>query len=133
MTDSQIPEELRYTGGTRVDPQDRSVDRPYRCHRLRAAGTQRRRSCSCRRRHRRRIGESFAEVESTKSVSDIYGPIDGTVSAANDALEASPELVNSDPYGDGWLCEITLPDGADVDAVLGGLLDAAGYRDAISD
>ncbi|MFT3715097.1 MAG: glycine cleavage system protein GcvH [Gordonia sp. (in: high G+C Gram-positive bacteria)] len=77
--------------------------------------------------------ESFAEVESHKSVSDIYGPLNGTVSAVNDALEASPELVNSDPYGDGWLCEITVADDVDLDAVLGDLLDAAGYRAVISD
>lgn len=73
-------------------------------------------------------GESFAEVESTKSVSDIYGPLDGTVTAANDALDASPDLVNSDPYGAGWLVEIAVADEGALDSALGGMLDAAGYR-----
>lgn len=76
-------------------------------------------------------GESFAEVESTKSVSDIFGPLDGSVSAVNDALEGAPELVNSAPYDDGWLVEITVADDVDLDAVLAGLLDAAGYAAAI--
>lgn len=75
-------------------------------------------------------GESFAEVESTKSVSDIYGPLDGVVATVNSELESSPELVNSSPYGDGWLVEITVGD-ADLDAVLGELLDAAAYRAAV--
>lgn len=74
------------------------------------------------------VGESFAEVESTKSVSDIYGPLQGTVSAVNGDLEATPELVNSDPYGAGWLVEITVADEATLDAALAGMLDADGYR-----
>ncbi|ORM31856.1 glycine cleavage system protein GcvH [Williamsia sp. 1135] len=73
------------------------------------------------------IGESFAEVESTKSVSDIFGPLAGVVSAINDDLEASPDLVNSEPYGLGWLVEITVDSGTDLDEVLGEMLDAAGY------
>lgn len=73
-------------------------------------------------------GESFAEVESTKSVSDIFGPLDGTVSAVNGDLEASPDLVNSDPYGAGWLAEITVADEAALDAQLADTLDAAGYK-----
>ena len=76
-------------------------------------------------------GESFAEVESTKSVSDIFGPLAGTVSAMNDALDASPELVNSDPYGEGWLVEIEAADEATLDEHLGEVLDAAGYRAVI--
>ncbi|MBB4136445.1 glycine cleavage system protein GcvH [Gordonia humi] len=76
-------------------------------------------------------GESFAEVESTKSVSDIFGPLDGTVSAVNDALDGAPELVNSSPYEDGWLVEITVADDVDLDALLGGMLDAAGYAAVI--
>ena len=76
-------------------------------------------------------GESFAEVESTKSVSDIYAPVTGTVSAVNDALDASPELVNSDPYGEGWLVEIEVSDEASLDEQLGAVLDAAGYRAVI--
>lgn len=54
--------------------------------------------------------ESFSEIESTKSVNDVYAPLAGTVSAANDALSATPELLNSDPYGEGWICEMTLDD-----------------------
>ncbi|MGO3326156.1 glycine cleavage system protein GcvH [Gordonia sp. (in: high G+C Gram-positive bacteria)] len=72
-------------------------------------------------------GESFAEVESTKSVSDIFGPLDGTIAAVNDALDGAPELVNSSPYDDGWLVEITVADDVDVDGLLADLLDAAGY------
>jgi len=68
-------------------------------------------------------GESFGEVESTKSVSDVYAPLSGTVVAVNDALGSSPELLNSDPYGDGWICEIELSQPGQLDA----LLDAAGY------
>lgn len=72
-------------------------------------------------------GESFAEVESTKTVSDIYGPLSGTVSKINDELGESPELVNSDPYGDGWLVEITVGDDVDLDATFKSFLDAEGY------
>jgi glycine cleavage system H protein len=70
-------------------------------------------------------GEAFGEVESTKSVSEIYAPVSGTVVARNPALAETPELVNTDPYGAGWLVEIE-PDAAEaVDT----LLDAAGYRE----
>ncbi len=69
-------------------------------------------------------GEPCGEVESTKSVSDIYAPVSGTVVARNDAVETSPETLNSDPYGDGWLAEVEVADAATLDA----LLDAAGYR-----
>jgi glycine cleavage system H protein len=68
-------------------------------------------------------GQPCGEVESTKSVSDIYAPVSGTVVARNDAIETSPETLNSDPYGDGWIAEV---DPSDADAV-SGLLDAAGY------
>jgi len=68
-------------------------------------------------------GQSFSEVESTKSVSDIYAPVSGKVTAVNDALGNTPELVNSDPYGEGWICEIEMSN----DAELGDLLDAASY------
>lgn len=71
-----------------------------------------------------KAGESFTEVESTKSVSDIYAPVSGTVVAVNDALEAQPELLNSDPYGEGWICTIEMSDPDELDA----LLDADGYR-----
>ena len=69
-------------------------------------------------------GEPCGEVESTKSVSDIYAPLTGTVVARNDAAETSPETLNSDPYGDGWLVEVELSDVAELET----LLDAAGYR-----
>lgn len=68
-------------------------------------------------------GQTFSEVESTKSVSDIYAPVAGTVVAVNDALATTPELVNSDPYGAGWICEIEVADSAEFEA----LLDAAAY------
>ncbi|HKD97292.1 MAG TPA: glycine cleavage system protein GcvH [Micromonosporaceae bacterium] len=70
-------------------------------------------------------GQSFGEVESTKSVSEIYAPLTGTVVARNDQLTDSPELINSDPYGAGWLVEIEPDDPAEID----GLLDADGYRE----
>ncbi len=73
-------------------------------------------------------GESLGEIESTKSVSDVYAPVSGSVVARNDALDASPELINSDAYGDGWMIEIRPDDPAEIDA----LLDADGYRGAIS-
>ena len=69
-------------------------------------------------------GEVFAEVESTKSVNDVYAPIAGVIATVNDALVDAPELVNSDPFGDGWFATITPADGA----VLDGLMDAAAYR-----
>lgn len=69
-------------------------------------------------------GDSCGEVESTKSVSDLYAPLTGTVTAVNEALEGTPELVNSDPYGDGWMYEITLGDGADTSE----LMDAEAYQ-----
>jgi glycine cleavage system H protein len=71
-----------------------------------------------------KAGGTLGEVESTKSVSDIYAPLSGTVSAANDALGTQPELLNSDPYGAGWICEIELSDTDEISI----LLDAGGYR-----
>ncbi len=73
-------------------------------------------------------GDSFGEVESTKSVSDIYAPVSGSVVAVNDALSSAPESVNSDPYGNGWLCEIECSDLSQLDA----LLDAAAYQSLIA-
>ena len=67
---------------------------------------------------------ALGEVESTKSVSEIYAPVSGTISAVNDTLSTSPEFVNSDPYGEGWICEITTTSSDEYDA----LLDAAGYE-----
>jgi len=68
-------------------------------------------------------GDAFGEVESTKSVSDLYAPVAGTVTARNEELESRPELINSDPYGEGWLVEIEVSDASQI----GGLLDAAAY------
>ncbi|MEH1124234.1 glycine cleavage system protein GcvH [Micromonospora sp. CPCC 206061] len=70
-------------------------------------------------------GEPIGEVESTKSVSEIYGPVTGTVVARNDKLADTPEVINTDPYGEGWLVEIDPSDPAALD----GLLDAAAYRE----
>jgi glycine cleavage system H protein len=69
-------------------------------------------------------GGAIGEVESTKSVSEIYAPVSGTVSAVNELLSSAPESVNSDPYGEGWICEITTSDGSDFDE----LLDASRYH-----
>jgi glycine cleavage system H protein len=69
-------------------------------------------------------GGSLGEVESTKSVSEIYAPVPGVVTAINEALSASPELINNAPYGEGWICEITVDDAA----VTATLLDAEAYR-----
>lgn len=72
-------------------------------------------------------GQAFGEVESTKSVSDLYAPVGGTVTARNDALDAQPELVNADPYGEGWMVEIEVADAGALEAALGELLDPEGY------
>ena len=63
-------------------------------------------------------GQPFGEVESTKSVSDLYAPLSGTIVERNEALESQPELVNSDPYGDGWLVVIEADDAGVVDTLL---------------
>jgi len=68
-------------------------------------------------------GDSFGEVESTKSVSDVYAPVSGTVVAVNEALADGPQVLNEDPYGDGWICTIRMSDPAQYDA----LLDASAY------
>jgi glycine cleavage system H protein len=77
-------------------------------------------------------GESFGEVESTKSVSDLYAPLTAKVVAVNGDLEGDPQLVNSDPYGGGWLVELQA-DAAALEAAQGGLLDAEGYRAHVTD
>ena len=69
-------------------------------------------------------GTPIGELESTKSVSDVYAPLAGKVVARNEALDGSPELVNTDPYGEGWLFEVVPSDPAAVDA----LMDAAAYQ-----
>ena len=73
-------------------------------------------------------GAPFGEVESTKSVSDLFAPVAGTIEARNDDLEDRPELLNEDPYGEGWLVRITPTDASAVD----GLLDAAAYGELTS-
>ena len=72
-------------------------------------------------------GAACGELESTKSVSDIYAPVSGEVVARNDSLDATPELVNNDPYGGGWLFEIAPASAEELD----GLMDAAAYQTSI--
>lgn len=76
-------------------------------------------------------GEAFGEVESTKSVSDLYAPLTATVVAINDELSGNPALVNSEPYGQGWLVELQ-SDGDTLDHGLAALLDADAYRGTLS-
>ena len=73
-------------------------------------------------------GDTCGEVESTKSVSDLYAPVSGEVSAVNGALDATPELVNSDPYGEGWMYELTVSDAGALD----GLMDVEAYTAQLS-
>jgi glycine cleavage system H protein len=72
-------------------------------------------------------GQSCSEVESTKSVSDIYVPVSGSITNVNNVLSESPNLINSDPYGEGWIMEIEVSDLSSV----ADLLDAASYRQFI--
>lgn len=74
-------------------------------------------------------GGQVGEVESTKSVSELYAPLAGTVTAVNDGLTGNPEQMNQDPYGEGWIYELELSAGADPQS----LLDAAAYDDLTSD
>lgn len=74
-------------------------------------------------------GQALGEVESTKSVSDVYAPVAGTVTACNDQLESNPELVNSEPYGNGWMIEIRPVDGVAATLASPQLLDAAAYAE----
>ena len=73
-------------------------------------------------------GTAVGEVESTKSVSDLFAPVSGTVVTVNEALAEHPELINSGPYGGGWMVEVRLADSSALDASPG-LLDAAAYRE----
>jgi glycine cleavage system H protein len=73
-------------------------------------------------------GEPVGEVESTKSVSDVFAPVEGEVVARNEALDASPDLVNRDPYGEGWMFEVEPADPGAVD----GLLTSEQYRQQLS-
>lgn len=72
-------------------------------------------------------GDACGEVESTKSVSDLYSPLAGEVTAVNEALDATPELVNTDPYGEGWMYELKVDDLAAVEA----LMDQAAYKEQL--
>lgn len=72
--------------------------------------------------------EVFGTIEAVKTVSDLFMPVQGTVLAVNDAIDASPELVNSDPYGEGWIVRVKLANAADVD----GLLSADQYKEEVN-
>jgi glycine cleavage system H protein len=74
-------------------------------------------------------GASAAEIESTKSVSDVYVPVSGEVTAVNEALVGAPELINQDPYGEGWILEVALVTPAEIDQ----LMDAAAYKELVGD
>jgi glycine cleavage system H protein len=69
-------------------------------------------------------GESFAEVESVKAVSDVYAPLDGTIVGINEALSDSPELINQDPFGTGWMIKVQLKNAADYES----LMDSEAYK-----
>lgn len=73
-------------------------------------------------------GDSASVVDSVKAASDVYAPVSGTVTAANAALEETPELVNSDPEGEGWLWQMTLADSSE----LGNLMDEAAYKEYVA-
>ncbi|MGM9746193.1 MAG: glycine cleavage system protein GcvH [Paludibacteraceae bacterium] len=73
-------------------------------------------------------GETFGSVEAVKTVSDLFMPVSGEVLEVNPALEAQPELVNSDPYGEGWMIKVSVDDPAELDR----LLDAAAYAALIN-
>jgi glycine cleavage system H protein len=73
--------------------------------------------------------QAYTEVESVKAVSDVYAPLSGEVLEVNDKVAENPELINEDPYGEGWLAKVKLSDPSEADA----LLDVAAYRDLLSD
>ncbi len=77
-------------------------------------------------------GQSLGEVESTKSVSDVYAPVPGTVTARNEQLDAAPELVNSDPFGEGWMVELAPTGGAAAAWAAEVFLDATAYQGLIA-
>ncbi len=72
--------------------------------------------------------EPYAEVESVKAVSDVYAPLSGEITAVNEALSGSPEKINEDPYGEGWLVKVRLSDPGEADQ----LMDAAVYRELLA-
>jgi glycine cleavage system H protein len=73
-------------------------------------------------------GDACGEVESTKSVSDLYAPLAGEITAVNESLDETPESINTDPYGEGWMYELKLDD----EGALGDLLDVEGYREHVN-
>jgi glycine cleavage system H protein len=77
-------------------------------------------------------GQAFGEIESTKSISDLISPFDGTVRAGNDALTDTPEIVNAEPYGQGWILEVEVAPST-LDSQLGALLDAHAYRTLVGE
>lgn len=77
-------------------------------------------------------GQSLGEVESTKSVSDVYAPVAGTVTARNEQLDSAPELVNADPLGEGWMVELRPADGVEAALSGDGILDEAAYAELTS-
>jgi glycine cleavage system H protein len=72
-------------------------------------------------------GDACGELESTKSVSDLFCPVSGTVSGVNEQLAGTPEIINADPYGDGWLFEVDMDEGSDLEQ----LLDADSYAEEV--
>jgi len=72
--------------------------------------------------------QAYTEVESVKAVSDVFAPLSGEITAVNDKLGESPELINSDPYGDGWLVKVKLSDTGELES----LLDVGAYKDLLS-
>ncbi|AKG36533.1 glycine cleavage system protein GcvH [Paenibacillus durus] len=76
-------------------------------------------------------GDSVGSIESVKTVSELYSPVSGTVTRVNEALEDSPELLNEQPYGDGWIYEVEVE--GDYASATSGLLDAAAYRELVGE
>lgn len=76
-----------------------------------------------------RLGEPYTEVESVKAVSDVFAPASGEIVAVNERAAENPELINTDPYGEGWMVRVRLSDPSELD----GLLDAAAYRELIAE
>lgn len=76
-----------------------------------------------------KAGEMFATVESVKAVSDVYAPVSGTIVEVNDRLNDSPELVNNDPYNEGWMCVIELSDPSELDK----LMDSSAYQKLVEE
>jgi glycine cleavage system H protein len=72
-------------------------------------------------------GKPYAEIESVKSVSDVYSPVNGTITEINSAVVEAPEIINEDPYGDGWMAKVQLSDGGE------GLMDAAAYESMVAE